>query len=58
MDSMTHFHSKNLYFFVHYSYSLNVTALPIFKISGLTPTVRTITPKTVSSDDATCANVV
>ena len=27
MDSLTHFHSKNVYFYIHYSYNLKVTAL-------------------------------
>ena len=27
MDSLTHFHSRNVYFYIHYSNSLKVTAL-------------------------------
>ena len=31
MDSMTHFHSKNVYFYIHiYSNSLKVIALDMF----------------------------
>ena len=38
MDSMTHFHSKNVYFYIHYSNSLKVTALDMFqKIRVHTP---------------------
>ena len=31
MDSLTHFHSKNVYFYIHYSNSLKVTALDMLK---------------------------
>ena len=31
MDSVTHFHSRNVYFYIHYSNSLKVTALDMFK---------------------------
>ena len=31
MDSLTHSHSKNAYFYIHYSYSIKVTALSIFQ---------------------------
>ena len=40
MDSPTHFHSRNVYFYIHYSYcnSLKVTALDMFqKILGSRP---------------------
>ena len=38
MDSVTHFHSKNVYSYVHYCNSLKVTALDMFKKKmGLTP---------------------
>ena len=30
MDSLTQFHSKNVYFYEHYSNSLKVTALDMF----------------------------
>ena len=30
MDSLTHFHSKNVHFYTHYSNSLKVTALDMF----------------------------
>ena len=30
MDSMIHFHSKNVQFYIHYNNSLNVTALDMF----------------------------
>ena len=40
MDSLTHFHSKNVYFYVHHSYSLKVTgALYFSHFYGLTPTL-------------------
>ena len=31
MDYMTHFHSKDVYFYIHYIDSLQVTALDVFK---------------------------
>ena len=31
MDSLTHFHSRNVYFYIHYGDSLKVTALDIFQ---------------------------
>ena len=31
MDSLTHFHSRNVYFHIHYNNSLKVTALDMFK---------------------------
>ena len=31
MDSLTHFHSKNVFFYVFYSYSLKVSVLSIFQ---------------------------
>ena len=31
MDSLTHFHSRNVYFNIHYSNNLKVTALDRFK---------------------------
>ena len=31
MDSMTHFHSINKYFYINYSNSLKVTALDMFQ---------------------------
>ena len=31
MDSLTHLHSKNVYFYIHYSCSLKVIALSIFQ---------------------------
>ena len=31
MDSLTHFHSRNLHFYIHYCYSLKVAALDMFK---------------------------
>ena len=37
MDSMTHFHSKYVYFYKHHSNSLKVTALDMFQKMGLTP---------------------
>ena len=37
MDLLTHFHSKNIYFYIHHSYNLKVRALSILQISGLTP---------------------
>ena len=30
MDSMTHFHSKNVYFYTHYCNTLKATALGMF----------------------------
>ena len=47
MDSLTHFHSKNVYFYILYSYSLKVTEL-FFKISGLTPAYILNLPKDLS----------
>ena len=29
MDSLTHFHSKNIYFYIHFSYSFKVKALSL-----------------------------
>ena len=37
MDSITQYHSKNVYFYIYYSYSLKVAALDMFKKIGLTP---------------------
>ena len=38
MDSLTHFHSRNVYFYIHYNNSLQVTALDMFqKKIGFTP---------------------
>ena len=37
MDSMTHFHSKNVYFYTHYINSLKVTALDIFQKNWVHP---------------------
>ena len=38
MDSLTHFHSRNVYFYIHYSNSLKVTALDMLqKILGSHP---------------------
>ena len=31
MDSLTHFHSRNVYFYIHYNNSLKVKALDMFK---------------------------
>ena len=31
MDSLTHFHSRNVYFYIHFSNNLKVTALDVFK---------------------------
>ena len=31
MNSLTHFHSRNVYFYIHYSNSLKVTALDMFQ---------------------------
>ena len=31
MESLTHFHSKNVCFYQHYSYNLKVTALSIYQ---------------------------
>ena len=31
MDFLSHFHSQNVYFYTHYSYSLNITSLSIFQ---------------------------
>ena len=31
MDSLTYFHSRNVYFYIHYNDSLKVTALDMFK---------------------------
>ena len=31
MDSLTHLHSRNVYFYIHYSNSLKVTALHMFQ---------------------------
>ena len=31
MDSLTHFHSRNVYFHIHYSNKLKVTALDMFQ---------------------------
>ena len=31
MDSLTHFHSRNVYFYIHYNNSLKVTALDMFQ---------------------------
>ena len=31
MSSLTHFHSKNVYFYIHYSNSLKITALDMFQ---------------------------
>ena len=33
MDSLSHFHSRNVYFYIHYSNSLKVKALNMFKKS-------------------------
>ena len=30
MDSLTHFHSRNVYFYIHFSNNLKVTALDMF----------------------------
>ena len=41
MDSLTHFHSRNVYFYIHYSYSLKVTVLDMFKkILGSYPLLK------------------
>ena len=38
MDSLTHFDSRNVYFYIHHSNSLKVTALDMFiKKIGFTP---------------------
>ena len=38
MDSLTHFHSRNVYFYIHFSNNLKVTALDMFqKILGSHP---------------------
>ena len=44
MSSLTHFRSRNVYFYIHYCYSLKVTALDMFqkkkkkkKKNGFTP---------------------
>ena len=37
MDSMTHFYSKNVYFYLHSTNSLKVTALNVSKKFGLHP---------------------
>ena len=40
MDSLTHFYSENVYFDIHYSYSLEVMALFIFsKFLSVIPTL-------------------
>ena len=40
MDSLTHFHSRNVYLFIHLSNSLKVTALDMFQIIlGLHPLI-------------------
>ena len=31
MDSLIHFHSRNVYFYIHYSDSLKVIALDMFQ---------------------------
>ena len=31
MDFLTHFHSRNVYFYIHYSNSLKVTVLDMFQ---------------------------
>ena len=31
MNHLTHFHSKNVYFYMHYSYSFKIMALSIFQ---------------------------
>ena len=42
-DSLTHFHSRNVYFYIHYSNSLNVTALDMLKKkNGFTPPLNDI----------------
>ena len=38
MDSLTHFHSRNVHFYIHFSNNLKVTALDMFqKNFGFTP---------------------
>ena len=40
MDSLTHFYSRNVYFYIHYSNGLKVTALDMFhKIWVHTPLI-------------------
>ena len=31
MDFLTHFHSRNVYFYIHFNYNLKVTALDVFQ---------------------------
>ena len=43
MDSLTHFHSRNVHFYKHYSNSLKVTALDMFhKMLGSHPPLMII----------------
>ena len=36
MDFLTYFYSRNVYFYIHYVNSLNVTTLDIFQKNGFT----------------------
>ena len=40
MVSLTHFHSRNVYFYLYYNNSLKVTALDMFKTFGFTPPLK------------------
>ena len=46
MDSLTHFHSRNVYFYIHYINILKVKALDMFKKNiGFTPLKQIVNEK-------------
>ena len=46
MDSLTHFHSRNVYFYIHYINILKVKALDMFKKNiGFTPFKQIVNEK-------------
>ena len=50
MDSLTHLHSRNVYFYIHYSNSLKVLALDMFQeILGSHPLKGGTAPTTPKS---------
>ena len=51
MDSLTYFHSKNVNFYVHYSYSLKVMALSIFQNLWVDTSLKVARLATASCSD-------